>query len=179
MQFFRRIAFPAILIAPLIALSSPLQAQSCNTKTYASTPTNQFREDVPGTITDTKTDLMWMRCTMGMLWKGGSCTDVAANFVWQDVKYDIEDMDRKGGYAGFTDWRLPTLKELESIVEHRCIDPAINAEVFPNTPSTGFWSATKDAYHTPGVWLVYFLHGKSYMGNNQHEWKVRLVRDAK
>lgn len=178
MPFFRRIVFHAILLAPLVVLSTPLQAQSCNSRIYASTPSDQFREKTPGTITDTKTELMWMRCTMGMLWKGGSCTDVAANFVWQDVKYDIEQMNRQGGYAGHTDWRLPTLKELEGIVEHRCIDPAVNAEIFPGTPSTGFWSSTRDKDYKPGVWLVYFLHGKSYMGNAQQEWKVRLVRDA-
>lgn len=174
MKHLRRFALALLLLA----LSGPLQAQSCNEKSFASTPSDQFREDAAGTITDTRSKLTWMRCAMGMPWKEGRCSDVAANFVWQDVKYDIADMNRHGGYAGYTDWRLPSQKELETIVEHRCIAPAINAEIFPNTPPTGFWTSTEDPDYQPGVWLVYFLHGKAYMGNRQQEWKVRLVRDA-
>ncbi len=175
MKHLRRFALAVLLVMA----SGPLLAQHCDQKSYASTPSSQFHEGTAGTITDTRSKLTWMRCAMGMSWKEGRCADVAANFIWQDVKYDIADMNRHGGYAGYTDWRLPTQKELEGIVEHRCVSPSINAEVFPDTPATGFWTATKDRTYELGAWLVYFLHGKAYMGNRQQEWKIRLVRDAR
>lgn len=177
MLFLRRTPLATLLIS--LFLSGVAVAQNCNTRIYASTPTTRFQVAAPGTVVDTKHQLMWMRCPLGMRWKADTCVDVAANFVWLDVKYDIAEMNRQGGYAGHRDWRLPTLKELEGIVEHRCIDPAINSEIFPDTPPTGFWSSSEDARHAKGVWLIYFLHGKSYVGNAQQEWKVRLVRDAR
>ncbi len=162
----------------LIAFGSPLLAQDCDHKTYATTPTDQFQEHGNGIVTDTTTKLTWMRCSIGMHWKEETCADVPVHYEWKDAERFVKRLNGEGGYAGHSDWRLPTLKELESIVEHRCINPVVNSEIFPVTPPTGFWSSTWDKEHEKGVWLVYFLHGKSYMGNARQEWKLRLVRDA-
>lgn len=175
---FRRL-IPPILPTFLMMLSAPLLAQDCDSKTYASTPTDQFRVHDDGTVTDSKSKLTWMRCALGMKWQGDTCVGVAARYEWLDAGRYIKRMNAGGGYAGHSDWRLPSLKELEGIVEHRCINPSINLEVFPATLPTGFWSATREEGYDKGIWLVYFLHGKSYMGNVAQEWKVRLVRDAR
>ncbi len=172
---FRRLILPTFLMI----LSAPLLAQDCDPKTYASTPSDQFREHANGTVTDSKSKLTWMRCALGMQWQGGTCVGVAARYEWQDAGRFIKRMNGDAGFAGYSDWRLPSLKELEGIVEHRCINPAINIEIFPATLPTGFWSATAEKGYDKGVWLMYFLHGKSYMANMQQEWKVRLVRDAR
>jgi len=167
------------LAALLMILSNPLLAQDCHLDTYASTPTERFKEHAGGIVTDTKTQLTWMRCSIGMHWKGETCVDVAAQYEWKDAGRFIKRLNGDEGYAGYNDWRLPTLQELEEIIEHRCINPAINLDVFPATLPTGYWSSTPDKDYKKGVWLVYFLHGKSYMGNSQQEWKLRLVRDAR
>ncbi len=172
---FRRLRLTTFLII----LSGPLLAQDCDLKTYASTPSDQFREHANGIVTDTKTKLTWMRCPLGMSWQGGACVGVAAQYEWKDAGRFIKQMNGNDGFAGYRDWRLPTQKELEGIVEHRCISPAANLEIFPATPPTGFWSATPERDYERGIWLVYFLHGKGYMGNTQQEWKVRLVRDPR
>ncbi len=171
----RKLFLAALLVVP----GSPLMAQDCHPKTYPSTPAEQFKAHANGTVTDTKTKLTWMRCSIGMHWKEETCVDVAAKYEWKDAARFIKRLNGDGGYAGYSDWRLPTLKELESIVEHRCINPAINQEIFPATPPTGFWSSTRDEDYEKGAWLVFFLHGKSYMGNAQQAWKLRLVRDAR
>jgi hypothetical protein len=50
--------------------------------------------------------------------------------------------------VGYNDWRLPNKNELESLVERRCHDPAINAAYFPNVFPDGsvflqqFWSSS-------------------------------------
>jgi len=163
----------------LLILSGPLLAQDCHAKIYPTTPSEQFRDNGDGTVTDTKTKLTWMRCALGMHWKNDTCADVSLKYEWKDAQRAIKRLNKEGGYGGKSDWRLPTLQELEKIVEHRCINPAINLEIFPGTPSTGFWSATRDKDYDKGAWLVFFLHGKSYMGNLQQAWGVRLVRGGR
>jgi len=172
---------PLLLLAIVLTVSSgPLLAQQdCHSKIYPSTPSERFRDNGDGTVTDTKTKLTWMRCPLGMHWKGETCADMAANYEWQDARRKVRRMNKDGGYAGKGDWRLPTLQELEKIVEHRCINPAANLEIFPDTPPTGFWSATPDKDYDKGAWLVFFLHGKSYMGNQQQAWAIRLVRGGR
>ena len=80
-------------------------------------------------------------------------------------------------FAGQTDWRLPNKNELESLVERRCYDPAINARFFPNTPSNWFWSSSPYAGYSDDAWGVNFNNG--YVGNpynKGHALYVRLVR---
>lgn len=169
---------PSLLIFLLLALAGePLLAQECNTKIYANSPSEQFREDADGTVTDTRHGLLWLRCPLGMHWQNDTCHDVASSFEWADAQDEIRRLNAKGLY-GHRDWRLPTLEELRTLVERRCTDPAVNAEIFPATPSTGFWSATEDANYRDGAWLIYFRHGKAYMGNKQQAWLIRPVRNA-
>jgi len=175
MKHLQRLAW----ILCLSLFSMPLLAQSCNDSVLASTPSDRFRAHADGTVTDTRTRLTWMRCAQGMSWQGGGCGGVAAQYEWTEATQAVRRLNGNGGYAGHSDWRLPTREELASLVENRCIDPAINSEIFPATPPSGFWSATRDKDHERGAWLVYFLHGKGYVGNIQQEWKLRLVRDAR
>lgn len=55
--------------------------------------------------------------------------------------------------AGHADWRLPNVKELESIAELSCHWPAIEIAPFPDTPAELFWSSTpaRDADAVMGV----------------------------
>jgi len=79
--------------------------------------------------------------------------------------------------AGYSDWRLPNFKELQSIIERQCLDPAINLAVFPNTPSWKFWSASPSS--GGGAWNVAFNYG--FAGNydrTSHYVFVRLVRSG-
>ena len=44
----------------------------------------------------------------------------------------IRDLNASS-YGGFSDWRMPTVKELQSIVDYSCYSPSINIKYFPNT----------------------------------------------
>ena len=57
-------------------------------------------------------------------------------------------------FGGFSDWRLPTVKELSALVDAGVPypGPAIDAEFFPNTVPSTYWSSSKE-------WGVYFASG--------------------
>jgi Protein of unknown function (DUF1566) len=63
--------------------------------------------------------------------------------------------------CGFTDWRMPALRELQTIVHHGVINPSIDTTYFPNTgnsvtQSFDFWTATTEAGGTYAAWFLYF-----------------------
>lgn len=78
---------------------------------------------------------------------------------------------------GKTDWRLPDILELQSIVDYgQVTDPIIDSVAFPNTDSLGYWSASSRANISIFAWGVFFSNGGF---NNQSKalfLHVRCVR---
>lgn len=81
-------------------------------------------------------------------------------------------------YAGFSDWRLPNVKELLSIADYSVYSPAVNGTFFPNTQSDDYWSGTTYAGDTAFAWDVYFDGGDVYAGGKTFEDYVRPVRSS-
>jgi len=78
--------------------------------------------------------------------------------------------------GGFSDWRLPSLKELKTLVDSNRKNPAISADYFPNTQSSLYWSSTIHANYTNVAWGVLFSYGYGYMGGKSSSYYVRAVR---
>jgi len=155
-----------------------IAAQTCQTATAvtASTPTAGFIDNADGTVTHAKTGLMWKRCAEGQSWSGTACTGTAATYTWQGALQQAKALNTAGGFALFSDWRVPNLKELNLIVEEQCMTPAINAAIFPSTVSSPFWSASPYGGNTTHAWLVNFNDGSDSVLNKTVSASVRLVR---
>ena len=162
----------------LLAMSYAVQAQTCQPESIpASTPNSQLQDNGDGTITDRKTGLIWKQCLEGQ--SGSDCASGGVEtFTWQQALQRAQTVNSSGGFAGFSDWRLPTIKELISLVEHQCVGPAINLTRFPHASSDGLWSSSAVAGVTDYAWYVYFSNGGTNwygkVGNNQ----LRLVRSG-
>ena len=157
------------LLSLLFALQ--VHAQTCNDRIAPTTPDSRFSDNGDGTVTDKKTNLIWMRCALGQTWDGSTCTGSAATYTWQQALLAAADTS----FAGSSAWQLPNIKQLTSIVEESCYDPAININLFPATPSSRFWSASPYANGNVSAWYVYFNGGDGY-GHKSNGNYVRLLR---
>ena len=116
--------------------------------------------------------------------------------MWQDGDLPLHEMAydeaihycENLNFAGFDDWRLPTIKELLSITDHGMDSPTIN-KAFQNIAYKmsdrgekiygWYWSSTKKANNDPSAaWAVAFWFGASnlYGVSNNRDF-VRCVRD--
>jgi len=166
-----------VLIVALVFMVLPfsIQAQTCKIDAFgtSTTPTSRFISNTDQTITDTETGLMWKKCLEGV--KGDACrSGKMLSLTWNDVLRYPQKVNNSGGFAGYMDWRLPTVKELLSIVEKRCLAPAINLEVFQRDPGSYIWSVPSNP-NVPYSWVVKFEDG-SVGGVGAYIPAVRLVR---
>jgi hypothetical protein len=143
----------------------------------------QYIDHGDGTITDTKTGLMWKRCSEGL--SGVNCEEgKVKEYKWDDAVNRFKNVE----YAGYADWRLPTIDELKTLVycskgkdndDDYCNDgsetPTINQQAFPNT-AWGYWSGSPDADNSVYAWYVYFYYGNSFNDYRVNGYAVRLVR---
>ena len=82
------------------------------------------------------------------------------------------------GLCGFTDWRVPDIEELRSIVDYSRTNPSIDINYFPNTRSDWYWSASPNANGSNNAWLLYFNYGNGSNDSRFFNGHVRLVRSG-
>jgi len=83
------------------------------------------------------------------------------------------------GLCGFTDWRVPRVGELYSIMDQSIAspNPMVDTGYFPNTGTiSGFWSASPSAGNANNAWVVAFNGGTDGVNNKGIINFVRLVR---
>ena len=80
-------------------------------------------------------------------------------------------------FGGFSDWRMPTIKELSTIINSQIYKPDINTTFFPNTGLSPYWSSTTNANNFGDAWSVSFYDGNviDYV-DKPNEIRVRAVR---
>ena len=161
-----------ITLMTLIATFS--HAQTCQSNIKNKTPDSRYQLLSNGSeVKDLKTGLIWQRCSLGQTWDGTTCTGTASQYTWQQVQA------AKDAGNGLT---LPNIKELSSLANRACYNPAINDTFFPNTPfdsSTyygAYWSSSPVAYYGGYAWYVYFNDGDDSVGYKNDSLFVRLVR---
>jgi hypothetical protein len=67
--------------------------------------------------------------------------------------------------GGHTDWRLPTVQELFTLVDHGRYDPSIDTDVFPDTKADWYWTDTPCAWSSARAWCVDFDGGGVYLNH--------------
>ncbi len=128
-SFLSPVRFAVVLLG-LLLLQSPalvFAVQICPGNVGpVITPTSAFVINANGTVKHTTTGLLWKQCVEGL--SGSDCSVGAVSApTWADAL----SASTASTFAGFSDWRLPNKRELESLVDNTCYSPAINIAVFP------------------------------------------------
>ena len=115
-----------------------------------------------GVVTDQRTGLVWQQ------------QDDGQKRDWGEAIAYCEGLS----LANQSDWRLPNIKELESITDDGRVMMAIDP-IFTGTKYSEYWSSTTYAYNSNNAWAVYAGSGEV----NSHNYKsfyqyVRCVRDG-
>ncbi|MCK9488792.1 MAG: DUF1566 domain-containing protein [Xanthomonadales bacterium] len=172
-------AVPCVLASALLMASLSVQAaeQHCQSgvgKKRASTPTTEFVLNQDGTVVHNRTGLQWARCSLGQTWEGSRCTGQAAVYSWDDATDAVAQLNG-ATLGGHSDWRLPTAQELMSIVEQCRQAPAININVFPDTPRSGYWTGTIHRGSSQPTFVGFHL-GLEQNWLSHSSYRVRPVR---
>jgi len=140
-------------------------------------PNSIYQINTDGTTVHLPTGLMWKRCSEGQKWNGTTCSGYENVYTWE------QSLALKTDFAGYSDWRAPTMSELLSLVVYEG-DRPINKQVFPNTPTTQTWSTEAVNYpnfSSSSARAVDFgwSYGSTYELNKSNTYPVRLVRAMK
>jgi len=152
--------------------SMPIAYATCPANLGPSTtPTSDFVVNSNGTVEHIPTGLMWKQCNEGL--SGPGCATGTVSLVsWSSALTAA----RNSNFAGYTDWRLPNRKELESLVDNTCYSPAINETVFPATYANTTWTSTTPQGSPADAWTVSFASNLSFGFPKSSNYAVRLVR---
>ena len=127
---------------------------------FWTTPTfAQFFED-GYTIKDVRNNIIWLRCTVGQTWDydTDTCTGELVKLNHEEIEIaKLQAAQQLGGL-----WRLPTLKELESIICKQCKNPKVNEKYFPKISSEAYWTRTPNKLNSKMYWTVNFMTGHTY-----------------
>lgn len=173
-----------VCIVGLLAALPPLAWSGCVVPAGASGSNPNSRYVISlynDEVYDTQTNITWQRCpyNWNVSLDGKSCMKMlGAQDAWSQ---------RTGSHLGPADWtsrgwRIPTGRNLKTLLDHVCSNPAINQEVFPNTPTSNFW--TSDGHmNSHGHNFYYFVDfaGGGSTGDHEdiNEFLIRLMYPGK
>lgn len=105
--------------------------------------TNHFTDNGDGTITDNLTNLIWQQ------------NPYPDTLTWEQALMYADTLS----LTGISDWRLPNIKELQSINDESLINPSLNTNYFIVSGVKKYWSSTTLPNQTTKAWYLYTQFG--------------------
>lgn len=128
------------------------------------------------TTLDYSTGLLWKTCSEGQT--GATCSGgvSAQGFVASTAQCTaLNSLNGGNGYAGKTNWRLPTMKELTTLTDFSLAANTYDAAAFPGTANYAYWSSTPYPPVPADAWYVDYSSGNSFATTNTNGYHTRCV----
>lgn len=119
-----------------------------------------FVDNEDGTGTDLNTGLMWQS------------PSPQQEYTWEEALAYAESLE----LAGYDDWRLPTIKELKSIIDYTTYDPAVDTTMFHGIPILSYWSSTTFTYIPRCALMLQIYWGHTFWQDKTASASVHAVR---
>lgn len=123
--------------------SKKFHVRAVRNPTIVTLPAIHFKDNGNGTITDNYTGLIWQK------------VQYSNTMTWEDALVYAENLS----LAGATDWRLPNVKELQSLNDEKLFKPSFNKTFFTNSLSGNYWSSTTLVNSTDKAWDINLDYG--------------------
>jgi hypothetical protein len=130
-------------------------------------PVPRFTDHGNGTVTDNHTGLMWTK----------NATHTTEGTAWSEAIAFCNNLE----LAGYSDWRLPNIRELYSLIDFSKSKPALPADrPFEGIQEMHYWSSTTYEADTNTAWVIYFSNGATgYAEKKDQLFNIWPVRDKK
>ncbi|KZX73980.1 hypothetical protein A3715_15485 [Oleiphilus sp. HI0009] len=166
----------AILIWLVVSYSQISLAQICHKDSISeTTPKDRFVNKLNGNMLDSKTGIVWKVCSEGQRFSSDNgCVGEPLVFEsWKQSLDYVKSVNKNNG----TSYRIPNIKELAGLVERACYEPAINLDVFPETPPNSYITSTPDPYGVRGTSFRYlnFEVGSEFTPEVNRQMNLRLI----
>lgn len=145
-------------------------------------------------VIDEQTQLMWSRCLLGTQWNGSHCAGKPKQYSWAQIHDVVKTLD----YAGYNDWRVPTLDELKSLAVSQSTPPQLEIFYLDDTifampdcqgtktnAGTGHnghwcwhWTDSPIAGSGHYAWILYFGYGYGSANYEADRFPLRIVRKS-
>lgn len=137
-----------------------------------------YTDNGDGTVTDNVTGLMWSKTTgtIGQIPANPPVTDVNNTYTWDQANSTFITYMNAAAVGGHADWRLPDIKELQSINDYSRKGPSISP-IFGPSQFAFYWSSTPHTGSNTCAWGVGFGGGGNVYHDNRPDLNyVRAVR---
>jgi hypothetical protein len=133
----------------------------CVLASRAETPASRYTANGDGTVTDRRTGLVWQQAE-------------STPMSWEEALRYPQALS----IGGRSNWRLPTIKELESLNDERIVRPSIPKTQFPGVVEDVYWSSNTLVNRPTRAWTVDFTFGIASYEEKTEKLRVRAVTNA-
>lgn len=117
-----------------------------------------YTDNGDGTVTDTITSLRWQKCMMGQN-NDATCTGSnSSTATWQSSLNYCESLNL-GTFGNSSNWRLPSITELKSLVDKSRLWGFKAESLFPSAGIGSYWSSSTYSGSLFNAWNVTFTNG--------------------
>lgn len=108
------------------------------------------------TVRDPDSRLLWYRCNAGERFADGQCLGEPLRLSLAQAQAYAQEFSAASGRT----WRLPTRREMATLRQEACVNPAINTQAFPGARVDNYWTSSRSP-NGPGLGCTTY----TYSGN--------------